>query len=43
MINQVGQIRWLPDQFSEDEKLEQMKPAIVMLAGLKPQGEIEYG
>ena len=41
LLNQVAQTLWIPAGQSEDQQLEQMKSAIAMLEGIKPEGEIE--
>ena len=41
LINQVGAALWLPKGMSGGEREQQIKAAIAMLEGIKPQGEIE--
>ncbi len=41
LINQVSEALWLPEGLSDEERMERILSAILMLKGIKPADEIE--
>jgi len=41
LLNEIRSTLFLPDELSEDQKLERIAVSVVMLNGIRPQGELE--